>query len=433
MNQRFFILLFLIIAINSNLFSQPTAIGLGWAQNTINGVVFRKNSVASHKGNQYVAYYNSESFVVLAKRKLDVDNWEIKQTQYKGNTNDAHCSISIMVDGDGYLHISWNHHNVHLNYAKSIEPGSLELSEKMEMTGSEENKVTYPEFHKLPNGDLIFFYRTGSSGRGNLVLNRYRLKTKKWERLHNVLIDGEEQRNAYWQACVDAFGTIHLSWVWRETGDVATNHDMCYAKSTDFGKTWKKSTGENYTIPISKATAEYAERIPQNRQLINQTSMYADSNGNPYIATFFTPKDTDIPQYHIIYKNQANWQTRQVTDRKTPFSLSGGGTKKIPISRPQIVVTNSGKVILIYRDIEHDDKITISVSVSKNSKLNKWDVFDANNFSLGNWEPSYDTELWKEKKKLHLYVQKMGQGDGEKLENLTPQAVYIWELPDLKP
>jgi hypothetical protein len=430
MNRRFFILLFLISALTSNLFSQPTAIGLGWSKNTVNGVVFRKNSVVSHQENQYVAYYNSESYVVLAKRKIGSENWQVKQTQYKGNTNDAHCSISIMVDGDGYLHMSWNHHNVKLNYCKSLKPGSLELSEKLAMVGNEEDKVTYPEFHKLPNGDLIFFYRTGSSGRGDLVLNRYHLANKKWERLHNVLIDGEEQRNAYWQACVDKAGAVHLSWVWRETGDIATNHDMCYATSTDFGKTWHKSTGEKYVMPISAASAEYAARIPQKSDLMNQTSMFADTNGHPYIATYFTPKNDITPQYHVIYNNGKGWKTKQITKRKKPFSLSGGGTKKLDLSRPQIVVDENKfqkKVYLIYRDVERDSKV--SVSVSLDSELNNWKTFNVTDFSVGDWEPSYDTELWKEKKRLHLYVQKMGQGDGEKLEDLSSQPVYIWEVP----
>ena len=51
-------------------------------------------------------------------------------------------------------------------------------------------------------------------------MNRYSVKEKKWYRVQDVLIDGEEQRNAYWQLYVDSKGTIHLSWVWRETGGV---------------------------------------------------------------------------------------------------------------------------------------------------------------------------------------------------------------------
>lgn len=31
-----------------------------------------------------------------------------------------------------------------------------------------------------------------------MVMNRYNRATRRWTRLHDVLIDGEGQRNAYW-------------------------------------------------------------------------------------------------------------------------------------------------------------------------------------------------------------------------------------------
>ncbi|MBE9518835.1 MAG: BNR repeat-containing protein [Bacteroidetes bacterium] len=409
--------------------AQRSTIGLGWAQNSINGVIFRRNSVVSYQGLQYASHYDSTGQMVLAKRKLESDEWMSKKTPYKGNVTDAHRSISMMVDGDGYLHLSWNHHSNVLHYCKSIAPGSLELTEEMSMIGREEDRVTYPEFYKMPDGDLLFFYRDGSSGQGNLVLNRYSLSSGKWTRLHDVLVDGEGERNAYWQTFVDVQGTIHLSWVWRESGDVATNHDMAYAKSMDGGLTWCKTTGEKYLMPISEASAEYAVRIPQKSELINSTSMYADSDGNPYIATYYREKGSDVPQFYIIYNRNDIWSVQQISDRTMPFTLSGGGTKKIPISRPQIAVDNTKKklkVYVIYRDAEYGSKVRIATNL--NSKLTKWDYTDVTDFSVESWEPSYDTELWKEYQLLHIFVQKMGQGDGEKLDGLPAQPVYIYEV-----
>ena len=46
---------------------------------------------------------------------------------------------------------------------------------------------------------------------------------------------------------------------------------------------------------------------------------------------------------------------------------------------------------------------------------------------MGSWEPSFDTELWARSKRLHLFVQNVGQGDGETLENLPPQPVSVLE------
>ncbi|CAN5754751.1 hypothetical protein BH24BAC1_BH24BAC1_09980 [soil metagenome] len=121
------------------------------------------------------------------------------------------------------------------------------------------------------------------------MINRYDRQEKRWQRGHDILIDGEGQRNAYWQATLDGRGVIHVSWVWRESPDVASNHDLGYARSADGGRTWQMSAGETYALPITAANAEYAHRIPEKSELINQTSMTADAEGRPYIATYWRP------------------------------------------------------------------------------------------------------------------------------------------------
>ena len=215
----------------------------------------------------------------MARRRPGDDAWEVRPTRYKGNVADAHNVISMAVDGEGYLHLSFDHHGHPLRYCRSIAPDTLAFGDLEPMTGRGEEDVTYPEFHNLADGNLIFVYRSGASGRGNMVMNRYDTATRQWERVHDVLIDGEGMRNAYWQLATDARGTIHLSWVWRETWLVETNHDLCYARSDDGGKTWTRSDGTPYTLPVTMADAETARHIPQGSELINQTSMTADSAG----------------------------------------------------------------------------------------------------------------------------------------------------------
>ena len=283
-----------LLAMTSSAQVRVVPIAEGWAKNQVNAVIFRKNSVMSFKDEQFAAFYDGSSQVVLAKRRLGSTKWELHTTQFTADTTDAHNSISIAVDGGGFLHLAWGNHNTQLNYARSIASGSLEMGEKTSMVGSIEGKVSYPEFYSLPDGDLLFFYRDGASGSGDLVLNRYDPPSGRWSRVQNRLIDGERSRNAYPQITVDTKGTIHVSWVWRESPDVASNHDLCYARSTDGGKTWTRSTGEKYQMPINAATAEYVWRIPQKSELINQTSMAADANGNPFIATYWRSADSAI-------------------------------------------------------------------------------------------------------------------------------------------
>lgn len=424
----FFLSTVLLFLQYAELNGQVVTVAKGWSQNSVNAVVFRKNSIVSYKDKQYVAYYDTAGYLILAKRKLKSNKWKFNKTKYKGNVKDAHCSISIMIDGDGYLHVAWNHHNSKLLYTKSKKPESLNLSEPEFMIGENEDNVTYPEFYKFPNGDLFFLYRDGSSGSGNLVINKYQTSAQKWTRVHKQLIDGEKKRNSYWQACTDDNGTFHISWVWRESSDVSSNHDICYAKTSDYGETWQKSDGSQYNLPVTKLTAEYICKIPENSNLINQTSMYADKNGIPYIATYYTSNPDSVTQFFLIFKNKNRWTTVQMTKRVIPFSLKGGGTKKIPISRPQIIVdvkNEQPKVILIYRDIEYDNKIILVSNLDSDFTI--WHTKLITDYSVGNWEPSYDTELWKQHKKLLLFVQNVGQGDGETLENSPAQYIKILE------
>ena len=400
----------------------------GWANNSVNTVVFRKNSLVSFHDTQFISFYDKDRFVVLGKRRIGAKQWQLKKTNFQGEAGDAHKSISIMIDGAGYLHLAWDHHNNSLRYCRSLSPGSLELTEKMPMTGKFEDQVTYPEFYKLPSGNLLFFYRDGGSGRGNLVINQFDLVTKKWNQLHSNLIDGEGRRNAYWQACVDAKGTIHISWVWRETPDVASNHDLCYARSKDGGHTWEKSTGEQYHLPIVQASAEYAIRIPQKSELINQTSMFADATGHPFIATYYRDSGSSVPQYHFIYKKGKEWQAENLGLHKTSFSLSGGGTMRIPISRPQILARQNGKQLsgmIIFRDEERGNKA--SIAICSDIYKCQWKVYDLSSKDLGSWEPTYDTELWKEKGILNLFLQHVEQISSEGRVNIPPQPVEVLE------
>ena len=406
-----------------------TPVDSGWAGNSINAVVFRKNSLVSHGGLQFISFYDAEGNVVIGKRKNGAGKWQLARTGFKGNIKDAHNSISIMIDGKGYVHLAWDHHNNKLNYSRSRKPLSLEMGDKEEMTGKNENSVSYPEFYRMPGGDLLFLYRDGGSGRGNLVINRYSIKSKTWKRVSDNLIDGEGKRNAYWQSYLDHKGTFHISWVWRETPDVASNHDLCYARSKDGGQTWERSDGRAYQLPINASTAEYICRIQPQSELINQTSMSADNAGNPIIASYWKEINDSIPQYHIVYKQAGEWKVVNTGFRSTAFTLSGTGTKRIPVSRPQVISWQSKggtMAALIFRDEERNNNVSVAINRSLTGG-GHWEITDLLHNDTGAWEPSYDSELWKEQQKIDLFVQRVAQADGEGIAPLPPQMISVLE------
>src|ERR1044072_4637042 len=119
-------------------------VGEGWAKNQVNAVIFRRNSVVSHGRWQYVAFYDASARMVLAKRRLGATQWEVRPTQYKGDASDAHRSISIAVDGRGFLHVVWNQHDSRLQYCRGLRPGALGLSGELALRRGKEGGGTTP-------------------------------------------------------------------------------------------------------------------------------------------------------------------------------------------------------------------------------------------------------------------------------------------------
>ena len=158
--------------------------------------------------------------------------------------------------------------------------------------------------------------------------------------------------------------------------------------------------------------------------------MSADKDGHPYIASYWRDAGTAVPQSHAIYHTGKQWETRTLAFRSTPFSLSGQGTKRIPIARPQILVNPAGPgALLVFRDEERHSKV--SVAQADDPASGAWRVRDLTSHSVGDWEPSYDTERWRQSGILSLLVQDVRQVDGEGKADVPPQPVQVldWQ-PD---
>lgn len=402
-----------------------STVGVGWASSSVNAVIFRTSSVVTHGAVQYTAYYDDSARVVLARRRVGTDRWDVRTTAFTNNVSDAHNAIALGVDGRGVLHVAWAEHGRALHYARAVRPGALELGASQAMTGQHEGRVTYPQFYAIRGGDLLFLYRDGQSGRGDVMVNRWHVKRGTWAAVAHPLISGEGARNAYPNTlAVDAGGGWHLSWCWRETPDVATNHDVLYAYSPDEGRTWTKTNGDKYVLPITAASAEVAWAVPQGRELINQTTMTVDSRGRPLIATYWRPEGSDVPQLQLVWRDSARWRVSQVGTRTLAFRLSGGGTKRIPLSRPLVVAGARGSVHVVFRDAELGGGISVASAASASGA---WRVSSLWAASVGQWEPTHDPIAWRDRRALHLFVQRVGQGDAEQLEPMTAQPVSILE------
>jgi hypothetical protein len=74
-----------------------------------------------------------------------------------------------------------------------------------------------------------------------------------------------------------------------------------------------------------------------------------------------------------------------------------------------------------------DNRIVLA-SASTRDSMN-WTTRIVEGLEVGQWEPSYDTELWRNRGDFSLFVQKVGQGEGgERAEEMAPQPVKVFYL-----
>ncbi|MDX9975182.1 MAG: BNR repeat-containing protein, partial [FCB group bacterium] len=202
---------------------------------------------------QFVAYYDAERRMTVASRTLGTSEWR-RAVLPEVLGWDSHNYVTMAVDDKGFIHVSGNMHCRPLVYFRTAAPLDIATFAPAKMVGEREDRVTYPDFLSSirgPEGELLFTYRDGRSGSGDQVYNAYDAEKRAWRRLLDTpLTSGEGKCNAY------SFGPVrgpdgfyHLCWVWRDTPDCATNHDVCYARSKDM-RHWESAAGKPLPLPI---------------------------------------------------------------------------------------------------------------------------------------------------------------------------------------
>ena len=276
---------------------------------------------------QYVAYYDADRRMTVASRRLDGGDW-VRQVLPEQVGWDSHNNVTLALDGDGYLHVAGNMHVNPLVYFRSERPHDVtSLVRVSSMVGREEERVTYPRFLRGPRGELLFTYRDGSSGSGNEIYNVYDLHTRSWKRLLDVpLISGEGRMNAYVEGPVPGpDGYYHLAWVWRDTPDAATNHDVSYARSKDLIH-WEKSDGTPYKLPITIDTAEIIDSVPPFGGAINNNVKIGFDSKGRVIVTYHKFDDDGITQLYNARREADGWRIYQTSRWEYRWEFGGGGT-----------------------------------------------------------------------------------------------------------
>lgn len=280
-----------------------------------NFVAFQQSAIMTYKGFQYMTYWNNAFKVCVARRAIPEGKWQevelpgysVSQTHF----DDNHYNISMGIcENDGTIHLSYDHHNDLLRYRASVAglandttiPWSAEsfgahtnnLGEGVLVTF--DGNITYPRFVSMPNGNMLFEARSGISGDGNSHLWEYDGNTHKWMYVGEYMHGRTGKTAGYTSKCGYINGLhytpggtrLHVSFIWRETPNPPSNHDLYYAYSDDNGRTWfndagvKVATTGSDPLHYDKTSLKIVS-ISENRGLINQESQTVDKNGKIHI------------------------------------------------------------------------------------------------------------------------------------------------------
>ncbi|KAI5783238.1 hypothetical protein DFH27DRAFT_578750 [Peziza echinospora] len=331
----------------------------------LNGGSFQQDAITTHNGYQYAAWYVStgtyaKQNLAVSRRQLPSGAWQHAQfADYVQTTIDGHNTISMGIStADGRIHLSYDHHDVPLNYRVSqagvaSNPGSYTWGTNLfgstlhALPGAPAagpwTPLTYPRFERgMADGGLLMEFRIGQSGAGDSYIYQYNPAASAWAPIGKYLQGANN--NAYLNGLDYANGRLHATWTWRETPDVVTNHDLAYAYSDDLGKTWRNGAGAQIAVaggqPITpSASGINAFTIPQNSGILNQEAQTVDASGRVHVLNRES-RDGGFKWYHYWRNTNGAW-TRNV------LALSNVGTPTATGLRGKVFSTPAGDLLLL--------------------------------------------------------------------------------------
>ncbi len=298
---------------------------------------------------QYVAYFDANSQMCVAHRGLGSEDWTIARLDNHIGW-DSHNYVTMALDPAGNLHVSGNLHVDPMIYYRTTTPGDVRSLQRVHtlVDASHEQRVTYPEFLRLPSGQLVFNFRDGSSGDGVTYYYLYDHEERTWSSLvDSQMFDGEGLRNAYvWGPVAGPDGYFHMTWVWRETPDAATNSRLSYLRSTNL-RDWETAHGSPVSLPLSYDGDEVIiDDVPTRSGMLNGLHTIGfDGDGRPVIAFHKYDADGDS-QLYVARPTSETWQIEQITQWSGQWDFSGGGSLANEVHIDAIWTLPDGKLAL---------------------------------------------------------------------------------------
>jgi hypothetical protein len=292
-------------------------------------------AILTSGNDQYVAYYNAQRQMTVAKRVLPSATWT-RKTLDSTLGWDSHNYVTIALDSAGQLHVSGNMHAVPLVYYRTARAGDVtSLTRVTTMVDTAlERSVTYPRFLRDPDGALLYNFRSGSSGNGSMYYYRYDPAAQRWSPfLSTAFTDGEGLRNGYDTGFTRGpDGYYHLGIMWRDTPDAGSSSMPSYLRSTDLLR-WQDSAGNPIALPATYATAERVDPVPIYGGAVNGNLRVGfDASGK--VLMTYTKYDENLTNQIYVARpdGTGNWTRTKLTGFTGRWQIGGGGTLSFALS-----------------------------------------------------------------------------------------------------
>jgi BNR repeat-containing family member len=286
-------------------------------------------AILTSGADQYVAYYNAQRVMTVAKRVLPATTWTRKELDSVLGW-DSHNYVTMALDSAGQLHVSGNMHGDPLVYFRTTRAGDItSLTRVATMVDqAREQSVTYPRFLRDANGALLFNYRDGGSGNGSTYYNRYDPATQRWTPfLDTPFTDGQGLRNGYDTGFTRGpDGYFHVGIVWRDTPDAGSSSMPSYVRSADLLH-WENSAGDPVALPATYATADVIDPVPIYGGVVNG-NLRIGFDADDRVLMAYSKYDENLTNQLYLARpdGTGNWAQVKLTNWTGRWEIVGNGS-----------------------------------------------------------------------------------------------------------
>ena len=149
-------------------------------------------------------------------------------------------------------------------------------------------------------------------------------------------------------------GYYHVFWMWRETPDAGTTHDVSYIRSKDL-LNWENADGTKLSLPVTIASPGIlVDSIPQNSGLINRGAIGFDSQGRLIIT--YHKYDATVNHYTQLYNTRREgnqWKIYQTSQWAYQWVISGTGSLVLQITFGPVELRPDGSLTQPYYHVQY--------------------------------------------------------------------------------